>query len=48
VRTAGIFEHPPSPARGLILDKQTMEDKGDPWAYWAIAALVDLLVSLKI
>ena len=25
------------PREGPILDKQTLEDKGDLWAYWAIA-----------
>jgi hypothetical protein len=44
----GLFEHPASPTREPILDKQSLEDKDDPWVYWAIAALVDLLVSLKI
>jgi hypothetical protein len=29
----GLFELPASPARELILDKHTMEDKDDPRAY---------------
>ena len=33
----GIFEYPASPESGPILDKQTLEDKDDLWAYWAIA-----------